>query len=259
MELGALKPLITTMAMPLASLPLIGLLGTVLLKRRKPMGLILCMFAFAALWLLSCQAVVVWLAHTLLPQYAPATAQLLKTNSVQAIVVLGGGTLPQAPEYGASQPNRFTAERLRYGVWLAKQSGLPAAFTGGSGWAAGATVQATEAEIAGRIAQEDYGFTIRWLESKSRDTGENARLTAPMLKRDGIERIALVTDALHMTRAIREFESAGLLVTAAPTAYLLPNRSAVLQWLPSAETLHDATRLAHEVLGLQVARLTRQR
>ena len=221
------------------------------------MGLVLSIFAFATLWLLSCQAVVVWLAQTVLPQYPPATALQLKANQVQAIVVLGGGTLPQAPEYGAAQPNRFTAERLRYGVWLAKQSGLPVAFTGGSGWAAGATAQTTEADVASRVAQEDYGFTFRWLENQSRDTGENARLTAPMLKRDGIERIALVTDALHMTRAIREFERTGLVVTAAPTAYVLPTRSALLQWLPSAEALHDATRLAHEVLGLQAAKLAR--
>ena len=221
------------------------------------MGLVLSIFAFATLWLLSCQAVVVWLAQTVLPQYPPATALQLKANQVQAIVVLGGGTLPQAPEYGAAQPNRFTAERLRYGVWLAKQSGLPVAFTGGSGWAAGATAQTTEADVARRVAQEDYGFTFRWLENQSRDTGENARLTAPMLKRDGIERIALVTDALHMTRAIREFERTGLVVTAAPTAYVLPTRSALLQWVPSADALHDATRLAHEVLGLQAAKLAR--
>ena len=221
------------------------------------MGLVLSIFAFATLWLLSCQAVVVWLAQTVLPQYPPATALQLNANQVQAIVVLGGGTLPQAPEYGAAQPNRFTAERLRYGVWLAKQSGLPVAFTGGSGWAAGATAQTTEADVARRVAQEDYGFTFRWLENQSRDTGENARLTAPMLKRDGIERIALVTDALHMTRAIREFERTGLVVTAAPTAYVLPTRSALLQWVPSADALHDATRLAHEVLGLQAAKLAR--
>lgn len=221
------------------------------------MGLVLSIFAFATLWLLSCQAVVVWLAQTVLPQYPPATALQLKANKVQAIVVLGGGTLPQAPEYGAAQPNRFTASRLRYGVWLAKQSGLPVAFTGGSGWAAGATAQTTEADVARRVAQEDYGFTFRWLENQSRDTGENARLTAPMLRRDGIERIALVTDALHMTRAIREFERTGLVVTAAPTAYVLPTRSALLQWVPSADALHDATRLAHEVLGLQAAKLAR--
>ena len=255
MELASLKPLVTVLLMPLVSLPLTGLLGLALVARRKRAGWLLCIFAFAALWLLSCQAVVVWLAQTVLPQYPPATALQLKTGQVQAIVVLGGGTLPQAPEYGIAQPSTSTTARLRYGIWLAKQSGLPLAFTGGSGWAAGSIAKTTEAEIAGRVAQEEFGYTLRWLEDKSRDTAENAALTALMLKRDGIERIAVVTDALHLPRAMVEFERTGLGLTPVPTAYVLPTKSTLLQWLPSAEALQDSTRLAHEVLGLAVARL----
>lgn len=255
MELASLKPLVTVLLMPLVSLPLTGLLGLLLVARRKPAGWLLCIFAFAGLWLLSCQAVVVWLAQTVLPQYPPTTAQQLKASQVQAIVVLGSGTLPQAPEYGTAQPHTATTARLRYGMWLARQAGLPVAFSGGSGWAAGKTAQTTEAEIAGRVASEEFGFTLRWLEDKSRDTAENALLTAQLLKRDGITRVAVVTDALHMPRAMAEFARTDLATTAAPTAYVLPTKSAVLQWLPSGEAMHDATRLAHEVLGLAVSRL----
>lgn len=255
MEFGALKPLVTALLMPLMFFPLMGLLGMVLVARRRLAGWVLLIVASASLWLLSCQAVVVQLAQTVLPQYPPTTALQLKARRVQAIVVLGGGTLPQAPEYAAAQPHAATTARLRYGIWLAKQSGLPVAFSGGSGWAAGATAPTTEAEIAGRVASDEFGFTLRWLEDKSRDTAENARLSALMLRRDGIERIAVVTDALHMPRAMVEFERTGLVTTPAPTAYVLPTRSALLQWLPSAEAMLDSTRLAHEVLGLAVARL----
>ena len=254
MELAALKPLVTVLLMPLVLLPSLGLLGLVLIARRKRFGWLLCIVATSALWLLSCQAVVVWLSQTVLPQYPPVTALQLKAAKVQAIVVLGSGTLPVAPEYGEAQPHYATTSRLRYGIWLARQSGLPVAFTGGNGWAASSLTRTTEAEVAGRMAAQEFGFTLRWLEDKSRDTAENAQLTAIMLKQSGIERIAVVTDALHIPRAMVEFERTGLVITAAPTTYVLPTKSTLLQWLPSADALHDSTRLAHEMLGLAVAR-----
>jgi uncharacterized SAM-binding protein YcdF (DUF218 family) len=131
----------------------------------------------------------------------------LKAHRVQAIVILGGDVLPQAPEYGESQPGAATAARLRYGVWLARQSGLPLAFTGGLGWAAHSSQRDSEAAVAARVAQQDYGMALRWSEAASRDTAGNARLLAPLLQRDGVQRIALVTHAWHMPRAVAAFEA----------------------------------------------------
>ena len=255
MELGSLKPVLSSLAMPLAFLPLLSLLGLAMIARRKRMGWVLCIAAFAALWLLSCQGAGVWLAQNTVPQYPPITVSQLKAGQVQAIVVLGGGIYPQAPEYGTAQPGPATLARLRYGIWLSKQTGLPVAFSGGSGWAADTAVLSTEAQVAAGAAQEDYGFTLRWLESQSRDTAENAQFVAPLLKRDGIARIALVTDALHMPRAMAEFERTGLTITPAPTGYVLPSKSGLLQWLPSADGMHGSTRVIHELLGLAAIKL----
>lgn len=255
MELGFIKPVLTALVLPPASLLLLAFFGLVLAARRKRLGLLLSALALTALWLLSCQGTAVWLAGTLLPQYPPASVAQLKTSQVQAIVVLGGGVYPQAPEYGESQPKAETAARLRYGVWLSKQSGLPVAFTGGTGWASYGMQAESEAAVASRVAQQDYGVKLRWLESQSRDTAENAKLLTPMLKRDGIRRIALVTDALHMPRSVLEFERQGLTVTPAPTAFVLPTRAGVLLWLPSAEGMVTMTRTWHELLGLTVTRL----
>ena len=255
MELGSLKPVLSSLVMPLVLAPLLGFLGLVLIARRKHIGWFLCTVAFAALWLLSCQGTAVWLSKNTVPQYPPITVSQLKAVQVQAIVVLGGGIYPQAPEYGTAQPGPATLARLRYGIWLSRQTGLPVAFSGGSGWVAGNSVTSTEAEVATRVAQENYGFTLRWLESQSRDTAENAQLIAPLLKRDGIARIALVTDALHMPRALAEFERTGLTITPAPTGYVLPNKSGLLQWLPSADGIHGSTRVIHELLGLAAVKL----
>ena len=252
MELGGLKPVLSSLLMPLAILSLLGLL---LIAHRLRAGWLLSVAASGALWLLSCQGTAVWLARTALPQYPPVTSSQLRATQVQAIVVLGGGTYPEAPEYGTAQPSPYTAARLRYGIWLSRQSGLPVAFSGGSGWATGSNIKNSEAEVAARVALEDYSFTLRWVENQSRDTAENAQMLAPLLKRDGVQRIVLVTDALHMPRAVAEFERTGLAITPGPTGYFLPTKSGVLQWLPSADGLSGSTRLIHEVLGLATTKL----
>ena len=255
MELGLLKPLVTAALMPLVLLPLMWLTGTVLIARRKRAGWVLCLFAFVSLWVLSCQGTAVWLARTAVPQYPPTTAAQLKTDQVQAIVVLGGGSYPQAPEYGVAQPSRFSEARLRYGIRLSRQSGLPVAVSGGTGWAAGTAAAINEAQTMDWAARDDFGFNVRWLEDQSRDTAGNARLIAQTFKRENIQRIALVTDALHLPRAMLEFERAGLVTTPAPTGFILPTKSVLLQWMPSTEGLSDSTRLIHEVLGLFAAKL----
>lgn len=251
MDLAALKPLLTSLALP----PLA--LGLLLAAGKKRGGLALTALSLAVLALLSCHGTAVWLARHALPQFAPASIAQLKIGQVQAIVVLGGGLLPEAPEYGQAQPGPHTAARLRYGLWLARQSGLPVAFTGGVGWAAQGAQAVSEAEVAARVAQQDYGVTLRWLEAQSQDTAGNARLLAPLLQRDGVQRIALVTDAWHMPRAVALFERAGLQVTPAPMGFVRPIESAVLQWLPSACGLLASQQVLREWLALTLARFIR--
>jgi uncharacterized SAM-binding protein YcdF (DUF218 family) len=255
MEIGALKPLLAGLALPPVSLLLMALLGLALAWRNhKKTGLTLASLSVLLLALLSCHGSAVWLARHALPQFGPVDAASLKAQKVQAIVVLGGDVLPQAPEYGESQPGAATAARLRYGIWLAKQSGLPLAFTGGLGWSAHSTQKDSEAEVAARAAQQDYGMALRWREGDSRDTRGNARLLAPLLQRDGVQRIALVTHAWHMPRAVAAFETAGLAVTPAPMGYVLPVQSDLLEWLPSAHGLQASRQVLREWLALAVGR-----
>ena len=245
MEPGVLKPILASFALPPLFLLLLAFAGLVLASWKKHTGIALTAFSLVMLWLLSCHGAAVWLARVALPQVAPLTVPAMQAARVQAIVVLGGGLLPEAPEYGEPQPGAHTAARLRYGIWLARQSGLPLAFTGGLGWSANDSVPTSEEAVAARVALQEYAITLRWVESASRDTAENASLLAPLLKRDGVSRIALVTDAWHMPRAAAQFERQGFAVTPAPTGYVLPYRSGLLEWLPSASGLqasHDVLR-----------------
>jgi uncharacterized SAM-binding protein YcdF (DUF218 family) len=262
MNPGALKPLLTALVMPPLALLILATLGLLLAlgdrhSGRRRLGLGLVALSVASLGVLSCHGTAVWLADHTLPTFKPASAQRLLVDQVQAIVVLGGGVLPVAPEYGEAQPKSETAARLRYGVWLGKQTQLPLAFSGGLGWGASDSQSASEADVAQRVAQQEDGVTLRWVEGKSRDTAENARLMAPLLAASGVKRIALVTHAPHMPRAVAAFEREGLVVTPAPIGFLVPLRSVLLEWLPSAEGLQASQQVLREVVGNLAARLQR--
>ncbi|MDP2452429.1 MAG: YdcF family protein [Polaromonas sp.] len=254
MSLGELKPILATLVLPPAAPLLLALLGLLLAARKKAPGLLLAFAGLALLWFLSCHAVAVWLAQTILPQHAPLTAAALKSSGVQAIVVLGGGVQPVAPEYGQAQSSPAAAMRLRYGAWLARQTGLPVAFAGGMGWGAAGAQVLSEGEVARRMAEQDYGLKLRWIDDRSRDTAENANLLRPLLEKDGVRRIALVTHAWHMPRSVLAFERAGFTVTAAPMGFTLPSGNGVLEWLPSGNGLEDSRAILREWLALRVAR-----
>ncbi len=253
METGDLKALLSPLMLPPAGPLLLALFGGWLAGMTRWFGRFLVFAALASLWALSSGAVSVWLARTLLPLPPAATLVDVRRARVQAVVVLGGGVLPQAPEYGPPQPSSHSLARLRYGVRLARQAALPLAFTGGRGWSGNG--QASEAEAARLAARQDFGFDLRWAEDQSRDTRENALRTAQLLQREGIRRVALVSDAWHLPRAIREFEQAGFEVLPAPTGLPFTTERPVLEWVPSANALVLSRNVLREWIALRAQAL----
>lgn len=163
----------------------------------------------------------------------------------QAIVVLGGGRISNALEYGGQDiPALIALQRLRYAAKLQRETSLPVLVTGGR--PDGATV--SEAAIMARVLQEDFSVPVKWLEDKSNNTAENAQFASRILRDAGMRRILLVTDALHMQRAKLIFEQAGLDVVPAPTIYASTMRTTLADFLPTG--LHQASYAMHEWLGL---------
>ena len=255
----SLKPILTTLVLPTASgLLLIAAMLAWAWRRnvskRKhsihyPMaaGLLTC----AGMWLLSCPAVTLWLSLHLLPQVSPTRPEALLSHKVQAIVVLGGGVEQRAPEYGGPNLPPESMARLLYGMYLAQATQLPLAYTGGVGWG-GENGQTPEAQVAAQALARLHGPVLRWQESQSRDTKENARLTTLLLQRDGISHIAIVTHAWHMPRSLRQFEAAGLQVTPAPMGFVSADMQPVLLWLPSGSALRESVWLLREWLALRL-------
>jgi len=95
----------------------------------------------------------------------------------------------------------------------------------------------------------DFGMPVRWVEAASRTTHENAVRSAAMLKRDGIDRIVLVTHVFDTRRAIAEFEAQGLSVVAAPTGGSSTGEGTVLDYMPSMGGLTRSYYATYELLA----------
>lgn len=254
--LQAWKPVLGALLLPPVPFVAMILAGGVLLQRRRRGGWLLLALAALGCWFM-CTGVAAQLLTRWLLQPPPSltTAQIgeLKQAKKTAIVVLGGGGRALSPEYQATNLSHLGIERLRYGLWLARQTALPVAFSGGAIVAAQAG--ATEAETAARIATGEFGQAVRWIENRSRDTNENAARTVPLLRAEGIEHIVLVTHGFHMRRALAAFERANLQAESplrvTPAAMgmepVAPWRA--MDWLPSRSGFDRVNIALHEWLG----------
>ncbi len=191
-------------------------------------------------------------AQGLMAKVQPVSAQrlsLLPDNLEKtAIVVIGAGRRGNAPEFdGADTVNAASLERLRYAARLQRQTKLPVLLSGGKPFG-----QATpEAVLMNEVFISDFRGAPNWLESDSRNTAENAKFSARILKANGIQQIFLVTHAAHMARAQIEFEQQGLTVQPAPLGFHAPTsgKTGPLAWLPNAGALANSSEALHEMLG----------
>jgi len=236
---------IGTVLLPPFNLILLCAIGLLLARKRPRLGLAVSGLALLALTALSTGFFASQLARPLENRNPPLAS--VKGVDAQAIVVLGGGRLASAPEYGgADVPKLVTLGRVRYGAYLQRASGLPLLVSGGSpqGAAEG------EAVLMARVLRDELGVPVRWIEDASDDTAQNAQFSARMLREAGVRKIVLVTDALHMPRARRAFEQHGMTVVAAPTVFATRGRYSFNSWLPTAAGLDLSYYAMHEWLGL---------
>ena len=256
----AWKPVLSALVLPPVPFLLLLLIGARLILPRRGLGWLIVLVSIAGLWLGSCLGTGHWLNQFVLKVPPALSAEgidelkaAVKAKQPVAIVVLGGGEEALAPEYGVANLTSTSLERLRFGLWLSRETGAPVAFSGGLGW--GAVDAQPEAQTAARIASHDFGQQLKWVEDRSHDTRENALRTVPMLKQAGIARIVLVTHGWHMPRAQKMFEqAAGGSIQMQPAPMGLAQRvdAPVLDWLPTSQGYQSVNRALHELLGLLV-------
>jgi uncharacterized SAM-binding protein YcdF (DUF218 family) len=232
------------LVLPPTILLLIAAIGVLALRRRPRLGRGIIAVALIALWLVATPLLATRLIGLL--QRPRESIAFAGPAPAEAIVVLASGVAELAPEYGGPTLEPLSLVRLRYGAALQRRFHLPVLLTGGSPRNG---VPATAELMAGVMARE-LGVRPRWLETEASNTWENAARSTPLLRRDGIDTVLLVTHAWHMPRSVLCFEAFGLRVVPAPTGFVTP---APLEWtslVPTARALQLSAWAAHEVAGM---------
>lgn len=256
--LASWKPYLSALLLPPVPLILLMLIGARLILPRRGLGWAVILLTAVLTWLGATTGTATLLARALLnlppvlstARIAEVKAQVQGRQPI-AIVVLGGGSYPLAPEYGLSNLTTTGMERLRYGLWLGRETGAPVAFSGGVGWGQpeGST---PEGEIAQRIATQEFGRPLKWVEARSRDTRQNAALAVALMKQQGIGEILLVTHDYHQARALRAFEEAAqgaIRIVPAPLGDLASPPRTAFDWLPREAGFTAVRHVLHEAFG----------
>lgn len=231
--------------LPPGGIILVALLGLVLRRRWPGIGSLLVVLAVVALLALSLPITAKRLLAVLEDDVKPLPAQ---GWDAQAIVVLGGGRLPAAPEYGGDTVNATTLQRLRYAARLQRSTGLPLLIAGGSVYG---DETVPEAELMRQVLEQDFRIVPEWVEGRSRNTYENAAHSKTILAASGIRKIILVTHAAHMPRAEWSFRQNDLEPVPAPTAFAtVDDTTRTVDYFPSAYGLLLSSHALHEQLGL---------
>lgn len=231
-----------SLLLPPASLFLLIGFGLLLWRRWPRTGRVCAGAGLTALVFLSTGAGAGFLIRPLERQTAPLLAP--EQAGAQAIVVLAAGRLRHAPEYGGRDiPDYIALARLRYAAHLQRRTGLPVLVSGGG------PDTYSLADAMAVALRGDFGVPVKWVEGKSRDTGENAAFSAALLRADGVDKVLLVTDAMHMARARAAFERAGLQVVDAPTMFFGEQAQGAGAWMPTGEGLRRSWHAAYELLG----------
>ena len=238
--------LIEDWLLPPGLLVVMAVVGVVVLRLHRRLGITLIVAAAALLYAFSTPLVSNGLM-ALVQTYPALKPAQLSAAEAGAVVVLTAGRNVDATEFGGGDTvSRLSLERARYGAFIHRRTGLPIVVSGGTPF----SDQRPLGELMAESLHDDFGIDQVWVEGRSKTTYENAEFSARLLKEKGIHRVYLVSHAWHLPRAVPVFRQAGLAVIPAPTAFeRLDMDLGLLLFMPNADDLHDSRYVLHELLG----------
>lgn len=218
-------------------------------RKRRMLVCSLVFFALLQVFILSLPITASFLLGKLEAQHPPRFELWKQEPTPQAIVVLGSGRNQNVPEYRDGESTSLAGiERLRYAALLHRATGLPILVTGGSPQPG----KRSEAELMQDILQDEFGVPVKWIETQSHTTWQNAQFTDEILAAEGIQSAWLVTQAWHMPRSLYSFRKRKVNYLPASVSY-----SGTIQWtdsymkfIPQAASLMRSSLALHEWVGL---------
>lgn len=170
-------------------------------RRRKPrrgvFGWTWRLLLVVLFWLVGVAAYITWVG------------QRDDARPADAIIVLG------AAAYDA-KPSPVFEERIRHGIDLYKRGLAPKLiFTGGYG---GVGARFSESQVARRYAlRQGVPDKAILIESLSRNTHDNLRQASLLMQQHQLHDVIVVSDPLHMARALRISKELGIRAVGSPT------------------------------------------
>ncbi len=154
-------------------------------------------FLLVLLWLVGVAGYIIW------------TGQRDDAGPADAIIVLG------AAAYDA-KPSPVFEERIRHGIDLYNRGLAPKLiFTGGYG---GTGARFSESQVARRYAlRQGVPEDAILIESISRNTHENLHQASTLMQDHNLHSAIIVSDPLHMARALRLSGELGIRAVGSPT------------------------------------------
>jgi uncharacterized SAM-binding protein YcdF (DUF218 family) len=234
---------------PLGLVLILGLLAFLLvLFGRKRSGSALLLVALVALYATSTPFLSGWLAGKLERQYPPIA--VAASPSADVIVLLGGATGEALPPRQDPDLNEH-ADRLMHAADLYKAGKASFIIASGGNWRHPTSSHSEAEDMRDVLMRFGVPQSAILLETKSRDTNENAAFSATLMQQHHFATALLVTSGVHMPRSMAVFRRAGVAVTASATDIIdagsvdwLP-----LDWLPAPLALVHTSDALRELIG----------
>lgn len=163
-------------------------------------------FSFKKLWLFSFLLILGYYLFTAISIYSYSKTD--QTQKADAAIVLGTAVW-------GDEPSPVFRERIRHGIWLYQNNYVDyLIFTGGKGEGQ----KYSEAEVAKKYAMGN-GIPEEkiFMENQSRITDENLLFSKPILGKENFNQVLLVSDPLHMKRAMKMAENHQIEAFSSPT------------------------------------------
>jgi len=249
-----LKKIIAAFFFPLSLVLIFSLPGLFSLwfTSRQKLGKALTTAGIALLVLFSYRTMPDIVLKSLEDRYPPISDDVFTSGlAPKLVVVLGGGHSPDPCFPVTTWISSDSLTRLIEGIRIYRSiGGSKLILSGGSPFGSNPVAE-TMAQVARSIGVDERDIII---ESRSRDTEEEAAILKPML---GNERFILVTSAAHMPRSMALFKRLNMNPLPAPTMYLVHARDhwSPGMFFPSSAGLHKLELAFHEYLGISWLKL----
>jgi len=234
---------------------------SIILQRYRSLSNILLIIALVNIWLFSTTPISSGLARSLEWRYLPSA----EIPTADVAVVLGGGTEAHLYPRPSVEVNS-AGDRVLYAARIFQSGKVKHILLSGGEITWLKDTQSTPAdEMAALLLELGVPSEALWLEDQSKNTYENALFSAEILKDNVVDKVLLITSAIHMPRAVALFQKQGVEVIPLPVDYSVTSNDTtsnnqdwigqLLGWLPSAGNLNTSTNALKEYLGLLIARL----